>query len=98
VKIELKDFKDNPDGSANCVLDVDKEGMETMMRVALKALLEMAIASTEEFKLKEYEYDDSGTSVGDSERGSIDSGDGESKQSSQQTQPGDSFKTSQVSG
>lgn len=81
MKIELSQFIENENGSANCVLDMDAEGVEVMMRIAFKALLEHIVEIT-----KEWKPDDSELSVGDTKRRSFDCGDGESEQSSKQEQ------------
>lgn len=93
MKIEIVQLTENPDGSASLVLDIDAEGVELMMRVAIKSLLDHALEITKELKT-----DDSELSVGDTKRGSFDCGDGEGEQSSKQGQPSNGFQTSQVSG
>lgn len=94
MKIELIQWKENEDGSANFHLDVDEEGKNLLFRVAIKTLLMEAINYAKDFEVR----DDSGTSVGNSERGGADSEDGEGEQPSESGQQDNSTKASQVSG
>ena len=50
MKIEVTMIKDNPDGSADCTLDLDEEGINYLLKFALVRALEDAI------KLAEKEY------------------------------------------
>jgi hypothetical protein len=94
MRIELIQWKENDDGSANFHLDVDEEGKELLFRVAIKTLIMEAITYAEDFEVK----DDSGTSVGNSEWGGADCGDGSGEQPSESEQQGNIIQTSQVSG
>lgn len=94
MKLELVQWKENEDGSANFHLDVDEEGKELLFRVALKTILENAIKHTKEYEV----VDESGTSVGNSEWGGASSEDGSGEQPSKSGQQADGFKTSQVLG
>ena len=50
MKIEVTMIKDNPDGSVDCTLDLDEEGINYLLKFALVRALEDAI------KLAEKEY------------------------------------------
>ena len=93
MKIELSQFVENEDGSCTCVVDMDREGVELMMRVALQSIFEYALIMT-----KDWKPNDSEPSVGDSKRGSFDCGDGEGEQPSKQTQYDLFPETLKVSG
>lgn len=94
MKLELIQWRENEDGSANFHVDVDEEGKDLLFRVAIKTLLMEAINYAKEFEVK----DDSEAGMGDSERGGADSGDGSGEQPSEQEQQGNIIQTSQVSG
>lgn len=94
MKLELIQWKENEDGSANFHVDVDEEGKELLFRVAIKTLLMEAINYAKDFEVK----DDSEASVGNSERGGADSEDGKGEQPSESEQQGNIVQTSQVSG
>jgi len=44
MKIEVTNFRENEDGSADCFFETDKEGKEALLRYGLIALLKEAIA------------------------------------------------------
>ena len=44
MKIEVTQFNENEDGSADCSFEADKEGKEALLRYGLMALLKEAIA------------------------------------------------------
>ncbi len=82
MKVELILWKENEDGSANFHVDVDEEGKDLLFRVAIKTLVMEAVNYAKDFEVK----DDSGTSVGNSERGGADSKDGSGEQPSKPEQ------------
>jgi hypothetical protein len=43
MKIEVTMIKENPDGSADCTLDLDEEGIHYLLKFALVRALEDAI-------------------------------------------------------
>lgn len=43
MKIELKIIKENKDGSANAIVDFDKEGLEVLVQEGLLSILEKYI-------------------------------------------------------
>jgi hypothetical protein len=94
MKLELVQWRENEDGSANFHLDVDEEGKELLFRVALKTMLENAIKYAKEYEV----VDESGTGVVNSEWGGAGSKDGSGEQPSKSGQQADGFKTSQVLG
>ena len=82
MKLELIQWKENEDGSANFHVDVDEEGKDLLFRVAIKTLLMEAINYAKDFEVK----DDSEASVGNPERGGADSEDGSCEQPSKPEQ------------
>lgn len=44
MNIEVTNFRENEDGSADCHFETDKEGKEALLRYGLIALLKEAIA------------------------------------------------------
>ena len=49
MKLEVTEFLENEDGSANCVLDVDEEAKLYLINVGFLSILEKAI---KEYKLE----------------------------------------------
>ncbi len=94
MKLELNYWKENEDGSVNMLVEVDEEGKELLFRTAIKTLMLKAIEYSADFEVT----NDSGTSVGNSERGRADSKDGSGEQPSESEQQGNIIQTSQVSG
>lgn len=45
MKIEVTQFNENEDGSADCSFETDQEGKEALFRYGLLALLKEAIAT-----------------------------------------------------
>lgn len=94
MKLELIQWKENEDGSANFHVDVDEEGKDLLFRVAIKTLLMEAINYAKDFEVK----DDSETGVVNAEWRGVGSKDGEGEQPSESEQQGNIVQTSQVSG
>ncbi len=94
MKLELNYWKENEDGSVNMLVEVDEEGKELLFRTAIKTLMLKAIEYSADFEVT----NDSGTSVGNSERGRADSKDGSGEQPSKQTQYDLFPETLKVSG
>lgn len=59
MKIEVTNFRENEDGSADCFFETDKEGKEALLRYGLLALLKEAIAQGVSLALPEEAADGS---------------------------------------
>jgi hypothetical protein len=57
MKIEVTQFNENEDGSADCSFETDQEGKEALFRYGLLALLKEAIATGAALKPPEGEDD-----------------------------------------
>jgi hypothetical protein len=53
MKIEVTQFNENEDGSADCSFEADKEGKEALLRYGLMALLKEAIAQGNKLAIPE---------------------------------------------